>query len=700
MKKTSSPLPSPPVVVVPPKDGVFGIHKIIEIRISPDNRKRFDEPALLELAASIKAMGVAQPILIRPVKPTEDQPEIYEIVAGERRYRASKLAGLDAIPAMVRVLSDLDAAKIRILENLQRENPHEMEEAEGYEQLMLKHGYTAPQLADEIKKSKAYVYARLKLCALTSLVRQNFLENKISASTALLIARIAVPNLQLQAYKEIIREGTSWGPMSHREAVGHIQARYMLDLTQAPFQLGDAKLLAAAGSCVKCPKRTGNQPEVFADMSADVCTDPDCFAEKRSALAARTIVEANKKGIPVFEDEEEGEDFLAAGDFTDANDWVGDVGQPFESKNYYVRVGAVLDVKQLPEAKAYIKNGTKLVPVYETGAVRAALEKAGLCETQADHAARMEKQAQQAGSNLQADSAEKQAAKHAKRVKIAADEQAFRVALYKKLRTKGATGFTVQSLREMTKMLSDQFALPVRFLKDVYDFDTSSDETLIAHIDQAGLPELQLLLVDLIVGDVLGFSTHQLNADSSIDEDAGFASVRAMAAAEGIDPDLVRIDLKMASITFADLADDELADFIRVHPGRLEELKDYILANRPWCVTTLEAAALVNGFKFWQNKFVPADAAADETAAAVEPIPPAPGADEADADAEQLADQVAAEPIKRPANNRPKVTTKVKPAAEWPWPTSADLNARANNPAPAAEPEGDDTTPIEASQAA
>ncbi|KAK0349144.1 hypothetical protein LTR94_034331, partial [Friedmanniomyces endolithicus] len=133
------------------------------MRASPDNRKRFNEQALQELAASIKTMGVAQAILIRPVTPTAESPEPFEIVAGERRFRASKIAGKATIPALCRQLSDLDAAKIRILENLQREDPHPMEEAEGYQLLMLQHGFTADQLVDEVKKSRSYIYGRLKL---------------------------------------------------------------------------------------------------------------------------------------------------------------------------------------------------------------------------------------------------------------------------------------------------------------------------------------------------------------------------------------------------------------------------------------------------------------------------------------------------------------------------------------------------------
>src|SRR5471032_2910342 len=261
-------------------DGTFGNFALGHIRISTTNRKRFSISSLNELAASIKAIGIAQPILIRRVTPTADAPQQFEIVAGERRYRAAIMAGLTHVPAMCRRLSDLDAAKIQIFENLHRDDPHALEEAIGYEQLMLQHGYSADQLVGEIKKSRSYVYGRLKLCALCNDVRELFLDfpKEFSASLALLIARIPVPALQVKATKEILfpRGGDTPQALSYRQAADVLQERFMLDLTKATFPIKDAKLLAAAGACAQCHKRAGNQPEVFKDVNADTCTDPDC----------------------------------------------------------------------------------------------------------------------------------------------------------------------------------------------------------------------------------------------------------------------------------------------------------------------------------------------------------------------------------------------------------------------------------------
>ena len=278
--------------------GTYGMYEIVKLRASPNNRKRFNEQALQELAASIKAMGVAQAILIRPVTPTPDAPAEYEIVAGERRFRASKIAGKTLIPALCRQLSDLDAAKIRILENLQREDPHPIEEAEGYQVLMQQHGFDADQLAYEVAKSRSYIYGRLKLCALTEKARDACFDDKISPSIALLIARIPVKRLQDECLKEVL---TSWnGPMSYRTAAQHVESHYMLNLKKAAFSTADEALLPAAGSCKACPKRAGNQPEVFQDIGADVCTDPTCFKAKSEAHVVRVKRLAKESGMAVL----------------------------------------------------------------------------------------------------------------------------------------------------------------------------------------------------------------------------------------------------------------------------------------------------------------------------------------------------------------------------------------------------------------
>ncbi len=275
------------------------------IQRSPTNpRKHFPEDAHAELVESVRRHGVLQPILVRlwPAnqKWVGDIMPSYEIVAGERRFRAAIAAGFTVIPGIVRNLTDLEVLEIQIVENLQRAELHPLEEAEGYELLMKKHGYTAEDLGAKVGKSKAYIYARLKLTALCKSAREAFYAGDLTPSTALLVARIPVPALQERATKAI--GGSSpRGPLSAREAADYVHRTFMLRLSDAPFPRADKDLLPGVPKCHECPKRTGNQPELFEDVaSADVCTDPDCFGAKRKAHFERVKKEARADGRKVL----------------------------------------------------------------------------------------------------------------------------------------------------------------------------------------------------------------------------------------------------------------------------------------------------------------------------------------------------------------------------------------------------------------
>lgn len=283
---------------------------------SPTNpRKHFDEAKLQELSSSIKVHGVLQPLLVRVALQDDGHGAVenkgkFEVIAGERRYRAAKLAGIDQVPVMIRNLSDTDVLHAQVIENLQRDDLHELEEAEGYERLLKEKDrsgqpYTAESIAAEIGKSRAYVYARLKLLDLCGEARAACYAGEIDASTALLIARIPVHKMQVEALKEVTRKmeyGTQNHAkgdkaMSYRRARELLQERYMLDLAEAPFDIKDADLIAKCGSCTGCTKRTGNQPELFDDVSSkDVCTDPVCHAMKKTAHVLALQKEAEEKG--------------------------------------------------------------------------------------------------------------------------------------------------------------------------------------------------------------------------------------------------------------------------------------------------------------------------------------------------------------------------------------------------------------------
>lgn len=262
-----------------------------------ERRAHLDKGALTELAESIKSVGVAQAILVRPAK---DDVRAFEIVAGERRVLAAKQAGLQEIPALVRDLDDGQVQELQLVENLQRQDLHELAEAEGYEALA-KLGRSVEEIAAKVGKSKATVYARMKLLDLAPEGRKAYYAGKISASIALLIARIPVAELQAKALEHILKPCT-WRdePLSYREAVRFVHDQFTLRLSEAPFPRADADLVPAAGACGPCPKRTGNQPELFGDIKgADVCTDPKCFGAKRGAWNRIQIAQAKEKGLPI-----------------------------------------------------------------------------------------------------------------------------------------------------------------------------------------------------------------------------------------------------------------------------------------------------------------------------------------------------------------------------------------------------------------
>ncbi len=276
----------------------FGDIPIQCIRASLTNpRKTFDPVHLAALSENIKKMGIAQPILVRPRETDAEGVTFFEIVAGERRYRASKLAGMPTVPAIVRVLTDIEALEIQVIENLQRQDLHPLEEAEGFEVLMKEAKLTVDQLATKVNKSRAYIYASLKLCALAEAPRKAFYDGDLNKSTALLVARIPVKALQMKCVKDI---GGAERGMSHRAAAAHIERNYMSNLKKADFKVADASLLPSAGACGDCPKRAGNQPEIFTDVGADVCTDPTCFKAKTDAHVIRIKKVAIESGKTVI----------------------------------------------------------------------------------------------------------------------------------------------------------------------------------------------------------------------------------------------------------------------------------------------------------------------------------------------------------------------------------------------------------------
>lgn len=177
---------------------------LAQIGANPDQpRKTFTDAELADLSASIKEKGVLQPILLRAVT---NRPYMYEIVAGERRYRASKMAGLAEIPALVKTLDDGNAMEIALIENVQRENLNPIEEAAAYKNIMEKCGYSMDDVSRLISKSESYIRNMLRICTLPDSVKEMVKSGELSASHA---RTIAVAENPAELAREIIAGGLS-----------------------------------------------------------------------------------------------------------------------------------------------------------------------------------------------------------------------------------------------------------------------------------------------------------------------------------------------------------------------------------------------------------------------------------------------------------------------------------------------------------
>jgi ParB family chromosome partitioning protein len=163
-------------------------------------RLAFDQQTLDELAASIREHGVLQPILVRPIG-----PNTYQLIAGERRWRASKLAGLESIPALIEEIDDDTALEIAIIENLQREDISPLDEAAMYDRMVREHGYSIRKLADKLGKDKGYLENRLRLADAPDEIRELVSLRKDTLSHAYELMKVQDPKRRRRLADQVAR---------------------------------------------------------------------------------------------------------------------------------------------------------------------------------------------------------------------------------------------------------------------------------------------------------------------------------------------------------------------------------------------------------------------------------------------------------------------------------------------------------------
>ncbi|HZU34053.1 MAG TPA: ParB/RepB/Spo0J family partition protein, partial [Candidatus Angelobacter sp.] len=322
-------------------------HLIVPSTTNPRKLRNAQEDA--DLLESVRVSGVFQSLLLRPMpataemmarweKHTKTKPKfnigenIYELVAGERRWEASVKADRGMVPAVVRKLSDKEAKKFQIVENLQRDDIDAIDEGMGFKELA-KEGLTAKQISEEvgkIGKSARYVQQSIKRTDVIRGLIQLYREGRISISHIDLLSPLSP-----EAQKEALGVGAGnaantmlfdWNgaTRSIRELKSAIQQRFHLSLDAAPFRKDDDKLVPKVGACTSCEKNTAVNSLLDPESKHPTCTDRPCYESKQAAHLAHIEAATKKAGEQFVRISQQwgvrptkNNDFIPAGDWTE-----------------------------------------------------------------------------------------------------------------------------------------------------------------------------------------------------------------------------------------------------------------------------------------------------------------------------------------------------------------------------------------------
>lgn len=297
-------------------DPAQNVAQMINLELIDDSptqpRTHYPQDYLDGLAASMRAVGMISPMLVRPKAGGR-----FENVFGHCRKRGAGLAGLTHGPCFVRELSDAEAAQLQAVENLQRKDLDAFDEAQSFAAYIKAHGCTKDEFCRRTGLSRTQVYNRLKLATLHDEGVKALRAGKIKQEVATLLARVPSEKHQAHGLKLILdnTHGSMRGDLPTDELMTVRRAR---DLLREKFTLGlkgviwsqdDATLVPSAGACTVCPKRSGSDPVLYEDLLGDkqtyrphgenVCTDPACFDSKKTAQlkANQAALEAKGKTV-------------------------------------------------------------------------------------------------------------------------------------------------------------------------------------------------------------------------------------------------------------------------------------------------------------------------------------------------------------------------------------------------------------------
>ncbi|WP_178987060.1 ParB/RepB/Spo0J family partition protein [Winogradskyella schleiferi] len=265
------------------KTSVLQIQNLPLGKIKPDPeqpRKTFNEDALKQLSESIEKHGVLQPITVRQLNGH------YIIVMGERRYRASKLAGKKTVPCIVRTYENNDVLEVQIIENLQRQDVEPTEEAEAIAYLSEK--YAPTEIAKRLGRTDNFIRQRLKLAGLIDGFKQFVRNGEMTISLGVGVALFEPEEQQMML--------ETMGEDFNAHQINRMIKDQTYDLEKAAFDVTDKKLVPKAGSCIECPFNAANQGNLFGEGKM-VCTKSACFETKKSKAFLNLIEKSKKENI-------------------------------------------------------------------------------------------------------------------------------------------------------------------------------------------------------------------------------------------------------------------------------------------------------------------------------------------------------------------------------------------------------------------
>lgn len=338
----AEPVPAPAPTQGPPPEEYLGRLPLGDIRPCPFNpRKCFPADDIEALAGSIRALGLKDRLLVRPVAAPGKELELrdgcwlnvghYELVDGERRFRALSLIDdsheVGKVPVVVRRLTDAQARSIMVASREQSRELLAGELAAGYA-AMLADGKTVERIAAEVGESAGHVRSVLRLGRLPAFALEAVDSGRLPRSVAELVARVPGEKARAECAARVIAgdpygyapgekapKPDEDGPMTYRVAEDFIARHFQVELKQASFGRKALDLVEGAGSCDDCPKRAGNDPEAkAAGTRADVCLDPACFRAKTEAHNKRALAAAKATGRTVLPAKEADKLFAAWGE--------------------------------------------------------------------------------------------------------------------------------------------------------------------------------------------------------------------------------------------------------------------------------------------------------------------------------------------------------------------------------------------------